>query len=125
MTGRDLTFIFIGLLIAIGLAGLNDFVSKVNTYSKAEEEIIKIGNTYNTMREQIGTNTNIANQAINMVRNYIDKTDSLVRQQDSLQKQISDLQKQIAELKALYNDLDYKYRSQGQATTSVPKYSNY
>jgi uncharacterized coiled-coil DUF342 family protein len=118
MTGRDLTFIFIGLLIAIGLAGLNDFVSKVNTYSKAEEEIIKIGNTYNTMREQVGANTSIANQAINMVRNYIDKTDSLTRQQDSLQKQ-------IAELKALYNDLDYKYRSQGQATTSVPKYSNY
>ena len=125
MTGRDLTLIGVGLLIAIGLASLNDFVSKVNTYSKAEEEITKIGNTYNTMREQVVVSTGMANQAISMVRNYIDKTDSLIRQQDSLQKQISELKASYSELKALYSNLDYKYKNQGQATSYTPSYPNY
>ena len=117
MTGRDLIFVGIGLLIAISLAGLNDFISRIDTYNKVEEEITKIGSTYNTMREQVGANTNMANQAISMTRNYLDKTDSLIRQQDSLHNQ-------IVELRTMYNDLKTTYYNQGQSTYSYPK-TNY
>ena len=117
MSGRDAIFIGVGLLVAIVLSSLNDFTSKVDTYSKAEEAITKIGNTYNSMREQVEINKGMSNQALGMAREAIDKY-------SRLQNQVDSTNRQIAELRTMYNDLKTSYRNPGQSTYSYPN-TNY
>ena len=117
MSGRDAIFIGVGLLVAIALSSLNDFVSKVDTYNKVEGIVADLKSSYTDIRTQVDYGKSQAGAALGMAREAIDKY-------SRLQNQVDSTDRQIAELRTMYNDLKTTYYNQGQSTYSYPK-TNY
>lgn len=117
MSGRDMVFMVMGVLVAIALSGLGDFISRVDTYSKVDRIVSDLTNSYMDIRTQVDYGKSQAGAALGMAREAIDKY-------ERLQNQVDSTNKQIAELRTMYNDLKTIYYNQGQSTYSYP-HTNY
>jgi len=119
MTGRDFIFMGIGALVLVSLSALGDFVSKVDSYSKADDIIRSIGTNYNEMRSGLEMSKGMAQQAIGISQDTKRQVQDLQYKVSTLEKERTDIMQYIDKRLA-----EHSSNYSGQSTSSYgPVYS--